>query len=267
MLELERTETRDDTLGGVIRNTQVELQEDLQMVIRFSEQGSSQRNVVVGPQPGPDPAWARFIRQEPGRVALQALKTDVKAYRVLGRERKRAATEAQTIDRGRNRHNSSVYVTTLERAGATKGASSAARLPVIGEIAAGQYDVTVAFQDYDCLDRGVAVDKALARGGAYALRVRGTSMTHVGIEPGDIVVVRPQDWADDGDFVIANYIEGEAGGTEGLATLKRYYKRQDHVFLQSATASTDPIRLFAGKHESNRDPVRIQGVVTVVLKG
>ena len=87
-----------------------------------------------------------------------------------------------------------------------------------GQSAIVQYDVTVAFQDYDCLDGGVAVDKSLARGGAYALRVRGTSMTHVGIEPGDVVIVRPQNWADDGDFVVANYTDGDAGGSEGLAT-------------------------------------------------
>jgi repressor LexA len=146
-----------------------------------------------------------------------------------------------------------------------KSSAGLAKLPVIGEIAAGQYDVTVAFQDYDCLEGGVAVDKSLARGGAYALRVRGTSMTHVGIEPGDVVIVRPQNWADDGDFVIANYTGGETGGAEGLATLKRFYKRRDHIFLQSATASTDPIRLFAGR-EADRDPVRVQGVVTMVLK-
>ena len=238
------------------------------MVIRFSDTRSSQEHRPPGPQPGPDPAWARFVRHERGVLSLQALKTDIKAYRVLGRERKRPAAEQQPtiMNRTRNKHNSSVYVASLERAGAKNRTAVAGRLPIIGEIAAGQYDVTVAFQDYDCLEAGIAVDKALARGGAYALRVRGASMTHVGIEPGDVVVIRPQDWADDGDFVVANYIEGEAGGAEGLATLKRYYKRKDHVFLQSATASTDPIRLFAGKRDGNRDPVRIQGVVTVVLK-
>ncbi|MEO5953471.1 MAG: S24 family peptidase [Chloroflexia bacterium] len=238
------------------------------MVIRFSE-GSSQGSRASGPQPGPDPAWARFMRQERGRVTLQALKPDVKAYRILGKERKSVAQEVATnmSEQTRNKHNSSVYIAALERSNSKKNSSNAARLPLIGEIAAGQYDVTVAFQDYDCLDEGIAVDSALARGGSYALRVRGTSMTHVGIEPGDVVVIRPQSWANDGDFVVANYIDGEAGGAEGLATLKRFYKRKDHIFLQSATASTDPIRLFAGKQEGNRDPVRIQGVVTVVLKG
>jgi repressor LexA len=170
----------------------------------------------------------------------------------------------ESVGRVRNRHNSSVYMASMQRS-ARKPASGLAHLPVIGEIAAGRYDVTVAFQDYDCLDGGVAVDKSLARGGAYALRVRGTSMTHVGIEPGDVVIVRPQNWAEDGDFVVANYAGGETGGSEGLATLKRFYKRRDHIFLQSATASTDPIRLFAGR-EADRDPVRVQGVVTMVLK-
>lgn len=243
------------------------------MVIRLSLTGGSQQGARVpealGPRPGPEPARARFMRHEPGRISLQALKSDVKAYRVLGIAR-RSQQEREAVEvaaRVRNRYNKSVYTASLERQSASKAASAnIARLPVIGEIAAGQYDVTVAFQDYDCMDRGVAVDKALARGGAYALRVRGTSMTHVGIEPGDVVVIRPQNWADNGDFVVANYLDGGAGGAEGLATLKRYYKLKDHVFLQSATASTDPIRLFAGQHEGDRDPVHIQGVVTVVLK-
>ncbi|MEO8287676.1 MAG: S24 family peptidase [Chloroflexota bacterium] len=231
------------------------------MVIRLP--GFTQQS---GPQLGPEPAWARFSveggeQHQPRKVRMQAYKPDVAAYRVLGAERR---SEAEVVaERVRNRHNSSVYISSMVR-GAGKQANLA-HLPVIGEIAAGQYDVTVAFQDYDCLDGGVAVDKGLARGGAYALRVRGTSMTHVGIEPGDVVIIRPQNWAENGDFVVANYSDGEAGGSEGLATLKRFYKRRDHVFLQSATASTDPIRLFAGR-EADRDPVRVQGVVTMVLK-
>ncbi len=227
-----------------------------------------------GPQPGPDPAWARFTRAtapqgQPTRINLRSYKPDVAAYRVLGLERA-SQYEAEEI-RERNHYNYSVYVSRLQRYEDTgKASANSSRLPVIGEIAAGQYDVTVAFQEYDCLDYegGVVVDKALARGGAYALRVRGTSMTHVGIEPGDVVIVRPQNWAEDGDFVVASFIEGEAGGSEGLATLKRFYKRRDHIFLQSATASTDPIRLFPSRraHSVERDPVKVQGVVTVVLK-
>jgi len=222
----------------------------------------------AGPQPGPEPAWARFTRYEGQNgkrtVRVQAYKPETDIHRILGTEQEPAA---RTGDRERNRHNSSVYISTVGR---EKRGASLTRLPVLGEIAAGQYDVTVAFHEYDCLGsgNGVMVERALARGGAYALRVRGTSMTHVGIEPGDVVIVKPQTWADDGDFVVANYVEGEAGGSEGLATLKRFYKRRDHVYLQSATASTDPIRLFPARRKSGdaSDPVQIQGVVTMVLK-
>ncbi|HYP19748.1 MAG TPA: S24 family peptidase [Chloroflexia bacterium] len=224
-----------------------------------------------GPQAGPNPAWARFTRTVAAppdwvsSVSLKAFKPEVEAYRVLGGE-PTLSDEHQTRPE-RNKHNSSVYVSSVERQRG-KPAASVSRLPVIGEIAAGQYDVTVAYQEYDCLDYegGVLVEKALARGGSYALRVRGTSMTHVGIEPGDVVIVRPQNWADDGDFVVAGFTAGDAAGAEGLATLKRFYKRRDHIFLQSATASTDPIRIFPGRREGDRDPVGVQGVGTMVLK-
>ncbi|MDQ6694253.1 MAG: hypothetical protein M3014_07505 [Chloroflexota bacterium] len=239
------------------------------MVIRLSG-----LHTQKGPQPGPDPAWARFSRDVAAKknaVRITSLKPDVTAYRVLGAEPPSPRQAGGMLPVLRNRHNSSVYMAPLGRF-QTRSASTR-RVPVVGEIAAGQYDVTVAFQEYDCLDYegGVLVDAALSREGAYALRVRGTSMTHVGIEPGDLVVVRPQSWADDGDFVVAHYTgeESGAGGSEGLATLKRFYKRRDHIFLQSATASTDPIRLFPtrrGSGASDRDPVRVQGVVTMVLK-
>ncbi len=228
----------------------------------------------MGPQPGPDPAWARFNRDFEAKrsaVRVQSLKPNVTAYRVLGAEPPFPGRSGGMLPVTRNKHNSSVYVASMHRFQAR--AAGNRRVPVIGEIAAGQYDVTVAFQEYDCLDYegGVLVDAALSRDGAYALRVRGTSMTHVGIEPGDMVVVRPQNWADDGDFVVAHFNgeENGAGGSEGMATLKRFYKRRDHIFLQSATASTDPIRLFPTRHgsgSSDADPVRVQGVVTMVLK-
>lgn len=237
------------------------------MVIRLGDERPQ-----MGPQRGPEPAWATYTRTpgQSGSLRLRARKPDVAAYRVLGTEPQRSL--ARDVARGmreRNRHNSSVYVADLDRYAGRKGVDLA-RLPVVGEIAAGQYDVTVAYQEYDCLghENGVMVEKALARGGGYALRVRGTSMTHVGIEPGDVVIVRPQTWAENGDFVVANYVEGEAGGSEGLATLKRFYRRRDHVFLQSATAATDPIRLFPKQRPgaSDPDPVKVQGVVTMVLK-
>ncbi len=244
------------------------------MVIRLPgvhKASAHQHGARLGPQPGPDPAWAHFSRAlrakgQPEEVRLHARKRDIASYRVLGDDLREMVSSGGA--RVRNSHNSSVYVAQIDSFG-ERGAANTCRVPVIGEIAAGQYDVTVAFQEYDCLDYegGIPVDRALARNGAYALRVRGTSMTHVGINPGDVVIVKPQNWAEDGDFVVAAY-SGDAAGSDGLSTLKRFYKRRDHVFLQSATASTDPIRLFPNRREGahDPDPVRIQGIVTMVLK-
>ena len=106
------------------------------MVIRIP---GIQAQEQQGPHIGPDPAWARFTRTAaPGRassVSLQSFKPDITGYRVLGRERQSAPVESG--DAERNRHNSSVYVTHASRYGG-KRATDLSRLPVIGEIAAGQ---------------------------------------------------------------------------------------------------------------------------------
>ena len=53
-------------------------------------------------------------------------------------------------------------------------------------------------------------------GDLYILRAYGDSMTGAGIDAGDLVVVRKQSWAQDGDLVVA-YVEGDGN------TLKRYF--------------------------------------------
>ena len=70
--------------------------------------------------------------------------------------------------------------------------------------------------------------------GAYLLRVRGESMKNIGIIEGDLVVVRPQDTADDGDVVVA--LVGEE------ATVKRFFREPDHVRLQPENDEMEPIR-------------------------
>src|ERR671933_272747 len=70
--------------------------------------------------------------------------------------------------------------------------------------------------------------------GEYVLRVRGESMKDVGILEGDYVVVRPQETASDGEIVVA--LVGEE------ATVKRFFREDDHVRLQPENASMEPIR-------------------------
>ena len=58
-------------------------------------------------------------------------------------------------------------------------------------------------------------------------------MINAGILAGDLVVVRPQDTATDGDIVVA--LLGED------ATVKRFFRETDHVRLQPENSALEPI--------------------------
>jgi len=221
-------------------------------------------------EPGSAPPVGSFDRRADGTVAIRTTPTPTMPPRIVGTDPEALLAHPS---RERNRAHGGVY--TLHRGAERVGSgtrTAAARLlvPVVGEIAAGNYQVSVAYYDYRDCEQGVDVERALvqAGSGAYALRVRGTSMTHVGIEPGDLVVVRPQDSADNGDFVVAHLVDST--DPAGYVTLKRFYRRADHIFLQSATADKDPIRLFPQANKpgrADRDQVKVQGKVVVVIKG
>jgi repressor LexA len=103
-------------------------------------------------------------------------------------------------------------------------------LPLVGQVAAGQPVLAEEnIEDY-------VQTPACAGGddGAYLLRVRGESMQKIGILDGDLVVVRPQDVAQDGEIVVA--LVGEE------ATVKRFFREADHVRLQPENDSMEPIR-------------------------
>ena len=67
----------------------------------------------------------------------------------------------------------------------------------------------------------------------FALRVRGDSMINAAILPGDLVVVRPQQSADDGQIVVARI------GDE--ATVKRLRRRNGQVWLLPENENYEPI--------------------------
>ena len=67
----------------------------------------------------------------------------------------------------------------------------------------------------------------------FALRVRGDSMINAAILPEDLVVVRPQQTADDGQIVVARI------GDE--ATVKRLRRRAGQVWLMPENENYDPI--------------------------
>ena len=85
------------------------------------------------------------------------------------------------------------------------------------------------------IEEYVAVpERPAASAGEYLLRVRGDSMKNAAILEGDLVVVRPQDTAEDGEIVVA--LVGEE------ATVKRYFREPDHVRLQPENETMEPIR-------------------------
>ncbi len=67
----------------------------------------------------------------------------------------------------------------------------------------------------------------------FALRVKGDSMIGAGILDGDMVVVRPQDTADDGQIVVARI------GDE--ATVKRLHRRSGQIWLLPENDAYSPI--------------------------
>jgi repressor LexA len=102
-------------------------------------------------------------------------------------------------------------------------------LPLVGQVAAGQPVLAEEnIEDYVQTPTLAGGDR-----GEYLLRVRGDSMKNVGILEGDLVVVEPQDVADDGDIVVA--LIGEE------ATVKRFFRESDHVRLQPENDAVAPI--------------------------
>ena len=103
-------------------------------------------------------------------------------------------------------------------------------LPLVGHVAAGQPVLAEEnIEEYVQTPTFAGGDD-----GEYLLRVRGQSMQNIGILDGDLVVVRPQDVADDGEIVVA-LVSDEA-------TVKRFFREGDHVRLQPENDTMEPIR-------------------------
>jgi repressor LexA len=124
------------------------------------------------------------------------------------------------------------------------------RLPLVGEIAAG--GPLLAEQN---VEDYLAVPEPLARGGEeFLLRVKGDSMVNAGILEGDMVVVRRQQTARDGEIVVALAGQDESADE---ATVKRFFRETGRIRLQPENDSLEPI--YA-------DHVQILGVVTGVFR-
>ena len=70
----------------------------------------------------------------------------------------------------------------------------------------------------------------------FTLEVSGDSMINIGIFDGDIVIVKKERTANNGEIVVAMTDENEV-------TLKRFYKEKDHIKLQPENDYLEPIIL------------------------
>lgn len=129
----------------------------------------------------------------------------------------------------------------------TKTKAAAIRVPVLGTIACG----IPKFAEEN-IEEYVRLPVALfGKGNFFILRAYGDSMIEAGIDNGDLVLIRQQNYADEGQIVVA-LMEDEA-------TLKRFYPepKKHRIRLHPENSHMDDIFV---------DNCEIQGVAVKVLK-
>ena len=119
---------------------------------------------------------------------------------------------------------------------------------IVGAIPCGQITL-----EQESVEDYVNLPMSIFGGGElFILHTYGDSMTGSGIDEGDLVVVRKQTWASDGDIVVA-FVEGEG------STLKRYYNDREGKRI-----------ILHPDNEKYQDIVvkdcQIQGVVVNIIK-
>jgi repressor LexA len=128
---------------------------------------------------------------------------------------------------------------------------------LVGRIAAGEPlripDASVDFALFGDETIDIASGWLQDTEGVYALQVRGQSMVDALINDGDIVVMKQQSYAENGDMVAALL------RSENETTLKRFYLEGNRVRLQPANPLMEPIYAPA-------DDVEVQGKVVMVIR-
>lgn len=120
-----------------------------------------------------------------------------------------------------------------------------ADLPLLGDVAAGP--TIEATEQNERFDFNTFCGKD-----HFALRVRGNSMIESHIEDGDVVVIKKQEHASNGERVVA-MVDGEV-------TLKKFSRKKDHIRLEPANSKMDPIIVTPDRN------IKIIGVLVGVLR-
>lgn len=123
------------------------------------------------------------------------------------------------------------------------------KLPIVGAISCG--NGAIAYEDIEGYEE---VPRSWLNGGEYFfLRARGDSMINARIMNGDLLLIRRQNDVENGE-IAAVLIDGEA-------VLKRVYKTNDTIILQSENPMYKPIIL----NKNDMKDVRIIGKLKKVV--
>ncbi len=102
-------------------------------------------------------------------------------------------------------------------------------VPIVGQVTAGEPILAV-----ENIEDSFPIPYDLVKSDSvFMLRIKGESMIEAGILDGDLILVRQQNTANNGDIVVA-LIEDEA-------TVKRFYKEKNSIRLQPENSSMAPI--------------------------
>ena len=135
--------------------------------------------------------------------------TKPRALELIGRERRELRAEPAAAD----------------------GRPDVARLPLVGEIAAGgPLLAEQSIEEY--------LPMPASTKGDFLLRVKGESMLDAGILDGDLVIVQRAQDARNGEIVVALAGDDESADE---ATVKTFYRERGRVRLQPENASMEPI--------------------------
>jgi len=112
------------------------------------------------------------------------------------------------------------------------GNNNLVEVPIVGRVAAGSPILAV-----ENIEDTFTVSSAYTKNSTvFMLKVKGESMIEAGILEGDLILVKQQATAYNGDIVVA-VMEDEA-------TVKTYYKEKDHIRLQPENSSMEPILVY-----------------------
>lgn len=126
--------------------------------------------------------------------------------------------------------------------------NQAVHIPVMGRIAAGTPISAIQNQSHT-----IAISSEMISGGEhFALEVRGDSMIEAGILDGDVVVIRKQETAHNGEIIVA-LVDGEE------ATLKRLRLKGSSIALEAANPAYETRIL-------GPDRVKIQGKLISLVR-